>query len=61
LEYQLTVESIPDFEPVDPEKLKFTRLTHEATALNLAKAKSLTRKRQKQLKPKKVTPFLSIL
>jgi len=30
LEYQLTVESIPDFEPVDPEKLKFTRLTHEA-------------------------------
>ena len=30
LEYQLTVESIPDFEPVDPETLKFTRLTHEA-------------------------------
>jgi trigger factor len=26
LEYQLTVESIPEFEPVDPEKLKFTRL-----------------------------------
>ncbi|MEP1230284.1 MAG: trigger factor [Litorimonas sp.] len=26
LEYQLTVETIPEFEPVDPEKLKFTRL-----------------------------------
>jgi len=30
LEYTLKVESIPDFEPVDPEKLKFTRLVHEA-------------------------------
>ena len=30
LEYQLTVETIPEFEPVDPEKLKFTRLVHEA-------------------------------
>ncbi len=27
LEYQLTVEMIPDFEPVDPAGLKFTRLT----------------------------------
>ena len=26
LEYQLTVEVIPEFEPVDPETLKFTRL-----------------------------------
>ena len=35
LEYQLTVETIPEFEPVDPEKLKFTRLTHEANAKEL--------------------------
>lgn len=27
LEYQLTVETIPEFDPVDPESLKFTRLT----------------------------------
>ncbi len=27
LEYQMTVEIIPEFEPVDPESLKFTRLT----------------------------------
>ena len=26
LEYQMTVEIIPDFEPIDPETLKFTRL-----------------------------------
>ncbi len=31
LEYQLTVEMIPEFEPADPEKLKFTRLTSEIT------------------------------
>jgi len=29
LEYQLSVELIPEFEPVDVEKLKFTRLTSE--------------------------------
>ncbi len=29
LEYQMTVEMIPEFEPADPEKLKFTRLTSE--------------------------------
>ena len=29
LEYFMTVESIPEFEPVDPETLKFTRLTTE--------------------------------
>ena len=28
LEYQMVVESIPEFDPVDPEKLKFTRLVH---------------------------------
>jgi len=27
LEYQMTVEIIPEFDPVDPESLKFTRLT----------------------------------
>jgi trigger factor len=31
LEYQMTVESIPEFEPVEIEKLKFTRLKYEAT------------------------------
>ncbi len=29
LEYQMTVEMIPDFEPADPAKLKFTRLNSE--------------------------------
>ena len=33
LEYQLTVEMIPEFEPADPEKLKFTRLTSEISCL----------------------------
>jgi len=28
LEYTMKVESIPEFDPVDPEKLKFTRLVH---------------------------------
>ncbi|RKQ71117.1 trigger factor [Litorimonas taeanensis] len=31
LEYEMTVESIPEFEPVDIETLKFTRLKYEAT------------------------------
>ena len=30
LEYTMKVESIPEFDPVDPEKLKFTRLVHTA-------------------------------
>jgi len=29
LEYTMKVESIPEFDPVDPEKLKFTKLVHE--------------------------------
>jgi len=29
LEYKMTVEMIPEFEPADPAKLKFTRLTSE--------------------------------
>jgi len=29
LEYNMTVEMIPEFDPADPEKLKFTRLTSE--------------------------------
>ena len=29
LEYSMTVEMIPEFDPVDPETLKFTRLTSE--------------------------------
>ena len=31
LQYNMTVESIPEFEPVDPETLKFTRLTSEVS------------------------------
>jgi trigger factor len=31
LEYSITVESIPEFEPVDPESLSFTRLTAEVS------------------------------
>jgi len=55
LEYQLTVESIPDFEPVDPEKLKFTRLTHEATATELKEEVAKLGEGQKSYKKKAKT------
>ena len=55
LEYQLTVESIPDFEPVDPEKLKFTRLTHEATATELKEEVAKLSEGQKSYKKKAKT------
>ncbi len=55
LEYQLTVESIPDFEPVDPEKLKFTRLTHEATAAELKEEVAKLGEGQKSYKKKAKT------
>jgi len=60
LEYQMTVESIPDFEPIDPEKLKFTRLVHEADQkdiderLNeLASSQKTYKKKAKTAKAKK--------
>ena len=55
LEYQLTVESIPDFEPVAPEKLKFTRLTHEATAAELKEEVAKLGEGQKSYKKKAKT------
>lgn len=60
LEYQLTVESIPDFDPVDPEKLKFTRLVHEAKDKDvderlkeLASSQKTYKKKAKTAKAKK--------
>jgi len=59
LEYQLTVESIPDFEPVDPETLKFTRLTCptddkavEERLAELAKGQKSYKKKAKTAKAK---------
>jgi len=60
LEYQLTVESIPDFEPIDPEGLKFTRLVHEADDAEideelgkLAEGQKTYKKKAKTAKAKK--------
>ena len=60
LEYQLTVESIPDFEPIDPAKLKFTRLKHEADdkeideeVAKLAEGQKSYKKKAKTAKAKK--------
>jgi len=60
LEYELTVESIPDFDPVDPEKLKFTRLVHEAKDKDiderlkeLASSQKTYKKKAKTAKAKK--------
>jgi len=55
LEYQLTVESIPDFEPVDPETLKFTRLKHEATDEELDEEVAKLGEGQKSYKKKAKT------
>lgn len=59
LEYQLTVEMIPEFEPADPEKLKFTRLTCEVPADaveerigELAKGQKVYKKKAKTAKSK---------
>jgi len=60
LEYQLTVETIPEFEPVDPEKLKFTRLKCpsddkdlENRLAELAKGQKSYKKKAKTAKAKK--------
>jgi len=58
LEYTMKVESIPEFDPVDPEKLKFTRLVHAPAKKEKSwrLLKRPTRKRLKRRKPKKMTP-----
>ncbi len=60
LEYQLTVETIPEFEPADPEKLKFKRLTSEVDDAivterlgDLAKGQKTYKKKAKTAKAKK--------
>lgn len=55
LEYQLTVESIPDFEPVEPDTLKFTRLTHEADEKELDEEVAKLGEGQKSYKKKAKT------
>lgn len=59
LEYQMTVEMIPEFEAVDPEKLKFTKLTSEIDAAaiderigDLAKGQKTYKKKAKTAKAK---------
>ncbi len=60
LEYTLKVETIPEFDPVDPEKLKFTRLVHEADQKDiderlkeLASSQKTYKKKAKTAKAKK--------
>ena len=55
LEYQLTVESIPEFEPVDPATLKFTRLKHEANDKELDEEVAKLAEGQKSYKKKAKT------
>ena len=60
LEYTMTVESIPEFDPVDPEKLKFTKLVHKADKKDiderlkeLASSQKTYKKKAKTAKAKK--------
>ncbi|NNE56847.1 MAG: trigger factor [Hellea sp.] len=60
LQYQMTVEMIPEFEPVDPETLKFTRLTSEIDdkiieerLTELAQGQKTYKKKAKTAKAKK--------
>ena len=60
LEYTMKVESIPEFDPVDPEKLKFTRLVHTAAKKDiderlkeLAASSKTYKKKAKTAKAKK--------
>ena len=55
LEYTMKVESIPDFDPVDPEKLKFTRLVHEADQKDLDERLGELASSQKTFKKKAKT------
>ena len=58
LEYQLTVETIPDFEPVEPDSLKFTRLTSEVDDKTLKERLDLLAQGQKTYKKKAKTCLL---
>ena len=60
LEYTMKVESIPEFDPVDPEKLKFTKLVHTAAKKDiderlkeLASSQKTYKKKAKTAKAKK--------
>ena len=60
LEYTMKVESIPDFDPIDPEKLKFTKLVHTAAKKDiderlkeLASSQKTYKKKAKTAKAKK--------
>jgi len=60
LEYKMTVELIPEFEPTDPAKLKFTRLTSEIDdkaieerLKSLAEGQKTYKKKAKTAKAKK--------
>lgn len=55
LEYTMKVESIPDFEPINPEKLKFTRLVHEADQKDLDERLNELASSQKSYKKKAKT------
>ena len=55
LEYFMTVESIPDFEPVDPETLKFTRLTAEVADADVDERLAELASNQKTYKKKAKT------
>lgn len=55
LEYQLTVEMIPEFEPVDPESLKFTRLTCEPAETEIGERLEQLASGQKTYKKKAKT------
>ena len=60
LEYTMKGESIPDFDPIDPEKLKFTKLVHTAAKKDiderlkeLASSQKTYKKKAKTAKAKK--------
>jgi len=55
LEYQLTVETIPEFEPADVSGLKFTRLTCEVADADLDKRMKTLTEGQKSYKKKAKT------
>ena len=55
LEYQLTVETIPEFEPADVSKLKFTRMTCEVADADLDERVTALAEGQKSYKKKAKT------
>ncbi len=55
LEYKMTVEMIPEFEPAEPGKLKFTRLTSEIDDKNIDERLSQLAEGQKTYKKKAKT------